>query len=127
MRPTKRNPGAGDARVSEIVLEQQTTDGSHYSALTADATTTLPFRSIGELAAEIAADLVFRHKARLLHRKGERVFGAFLAHVAADRALATCLESEIDRFLALDGTAFDLVGARELPPSPLTRIHGGWP
>lgn len=83
------------------------------------------FRNLAEVAAELAADVAFRHRVRRLHARGPRLIAELLAHIAADRALGTYIDELIDSYLRLDDEALDLVGGRNLPPAPLTAINGG--
>ena len=81
-----------------------------------------PFRSVGELAAEIVIDLQFQHRIKRLHAKGPRLIAELLAELAASHSLGTVIDQSLDRYLALDDTALDIVNGRELPPIPLHEV-----
>ncbi len=58
-------------------------------------------RPIGEIAAEVVADLRFRCQVQQVHRLGDRVFGELLAEIGAE--------------------ALETTGGDRFPPAP---IHG---
>ena len=76
-----------------------------------------------KLAPEIAADLEFRANVRRFHAKGPRLLAELLAEIAADRALGSYIDEKLDRFLALDDAALDVLNARDLPPAPLKKVE----
>ncbi len=59
------------------------------------------FRPIGQVAAEIVADMKFRRRVQQVHRLGDRVFGELLAEIGAE--------------------ALETTGGDRFPPAP---IHG---
>ena len=81
-----------------------------------------PFRSVGELAAEIVCDIKFRRRIERLHAMGPRLFAEMLAELAASHSLGTEIDRSLDRYLALDDTALDIANGHELPPIPLHEV-----
>ena len=80
------------------------------------------WRSVGNIAAQIVQDIEFRRKAQLLHAKGPRLIAELLAEIAASHGLGTVIDQSLDRYLALDEAALDILNGRELPPIPLHEI-----
>jgi hypothetical protein len=85
------------------------------------APVTADFRNIGEVAADVGADLRFRTVVRQLHDRGSRFLCEFLAHIAAERSLHTYIEQTADRFLKLDIAVLEILGA-DLTPTPLLSL-----
>jgi len=56
------------------------------------------FRTLGEAAAEMVADVRFRALVRRLHGKGPRVLAEFLAALAAERSIMTAIEQKLERY-----------------------------
>ena len=81
-----------------------------------------PFRSVGELAAEIVCNIKFRRRIERLHAMGPRLFTEMLAELAASHSLGTVIDQSLDRYLALDDTALDITNGRKLPPAPLYEV-----
>ena len=77
---------------------------------------------IGAAAARVVQDIEFRRKAQRLHAKGPRLIAELLAELAASHSLGTVIDQSLDRYLALDDTALDIVNGRELPPIPLHEV-----
>ncbi len=82
----------------------------------------MPFRQVSAVAAGIVARIAWRQKVAELRRRGDRVLAEFLAEIAADRQIATYLDGLIDRYLAIDPEALEMVGADRLPPTPLYEV-----
>ncbi len=80
-----------------------------------------PLRSIGQIAAEVVADLRFRRKVIRLHRQGPRAVGEFLAELGADRGIATVIDQKIDTYVELGAGALEAAGGDEFWQPPL---HG---
>jgi hypothetical protein len=76
-------------------------------------------RSIGEIAAEIIADLAFRHAAQKLCAQGPRVVAEFLAELAAERMLRVAIEAKLQRYIELDPVLLEALAARDFPRPPL--------
>lgn len=82
----------------------------------------VPFHRVGEVAADVGADLRFRAIVRQLHDRGSRFLCEFLAHIAAERSLHTYIENAADRFLALDDAVLEILGADRMLPAPLSLV-----
>ena len=78
-------------------------------------------RPIGEVAAELVADLQRRRKVQRFHRHGDRILGEFLAELGAERSITTIIDRKIDTYLRVDPEALELAGGDRFPPNP---IHG---
>ncbi len=77
---------------------------------------------IGTVAARVVQDIEFRRKAQRLHAKGPRLIAELLAELAASHSLGTVIDQSLDRYLALDDAALDILNGRELPPTPLHEV-----
>ena len=80
------------------------------------------WRSVGDIAARVIQDIEFRRKAQRLHEKGPRLIAELLAELAANHGLGTVIDRSLDRYLALDDTALEILNGHELPPIPLHEI-----
>ena len=78
-----------------------------------------PFRSIGEVAAEIVAQLRFRRQVERVHALGPRVLAELLAEIAVERSIRVIVERKLDRFAGLDPDALNATGGDQFPPTPL--------
>ena len=79
------------------------------------------FRPIGEVAAEVVADLRFRRQVLRLHRLGPRVTAEFLAEIGAERSIQTVIDQKLTRYAALNPEALEVAGGDGFWPVP---IHG---
>ena len=79
------------------------------------------FRPIGEVAAEIVADMKFRRNVQQVHRLGDRVFGEMLAEIGAERGIQTLIDEKLKKFAGLDPEALEVTGGDGFWPAP---IHG---
>ena len=70
-----------------------------------------PFRPLGEVAAEVVADLQFRRQVQRLHGLGDRVLGEFLAEIGAERSIQTVIDQKLDTYADLDTYALEAAGA----------------
>lgn len=69
-----------------------------------------PFRLIGEVAAEVMADLRRRRHVQQVHRLGDRVFGELLAEIGAERGITTIIDQKLERYAELDPAALEATG-----------------
>ena len=84
-----------------------------------------PRSSIGQIAAEVVADLKFRRKVIRLHRQGPRAVGEFLAGLGAELGVQTPIERKLDTYTELDPAALEAAGGDFWPlPVRLLRIAG---
>ena len=81
------------------------------------------FRSIGEVAAEVVADLRFRREVKRLHRLGDRVLGEMLAHLGAKHSIQTSIEQTVEHFVEIEPEALDAAGGNRFWPAPLYKIR----
>ena len=89
----------------------------------ANANEALGFRHIGPVAAEIVADVRFRHHVERLHRLGPRVTGELLAEIAAERGIRTIIDVKLARYAALDPEVTAAIGGSYFWPVPLTAVR----
>ena len=81
------------------------------------------FRPIGEVAAEIVADLKFRRQVEHLHRLGARAVGELLAELSAERGIRTVVDRKLERYAELDRGALQATGGDEFWPAPLNEVQ----
>ena len=78
-------------------------------------------RSIGQIAAEVVADLRFRRKVIRLHQQGPRAVGEFLAGLGAELGVQTPIERKLDTFAEIEPEALQAAGGDDFWPAP---VHG---
>ncbi len=76
-------------------------------------------RPIGEVAAEIVADMKFRRRVQKVHRLGDRVFGELLAEIGAERGITTIIDQKLARYAGLDPEALEATGGDVFSPVPI--------
>ncbi len=81
-----------------------------------------PWRPVGEVAAEIVADLCFRRQVEHLHRLGARAVGELLAEVSAERGIRTVVDQKLSRYAELDPEALEAAGGDKFWPAPLQEV-----
>ncbi len=81
------------------------------------------FRSIGEIPAEVVADLRFRRKVQQVHRLGDRVFGELLAEIGAERGIMTIIDQKLERYAELEPEALEVAGGDGFWPAPLHEVR----
>ncbi len=80
-----------------------------------------PFRPIGEVAAEVVADIKFRQHVQQVHRLGDRIFGELLAEIGAERGIMTIIDRKLERYAGLEPEALEATGGDRFWQPPL---HG---
>ncbi len=75
-------------------------------------------RPIGQIAAEIVADLKFRRQVIRLRRQGDRALCEAFAHLGAKHGIQTSIEQTIERFAELDPKTLEAAGGNKFLPSP---------
>ena len=78
-------------------------------------------RPIGEVAAEIVADLRFRRLVQRLHALGPRVTGEAFAHLGAKHGIQTSIEQTVEHFTELEPETLQAAGGNDFWQPPL---HG---
>ena len=81
-----------------------------------------PFRPIGEVAAEVVADLRFRRRVQQVHRLGDRVFGELLAEIGAERGIQTIIDQKLEHYAELDPQALEVAGGNGFWQPPLREV-----
>ena len=78
-------------------------------------------RPIGQISAEIVADMKFRRRVQRVHQLGDRVFGEMLAEIGAERGIQTIIDEKLKKYADLDPEVLEAAGGDRFPPVP---IHG---
>ena len=81
------------------------------------------FRPIGQVAAEIVADLRFRRQVEHVCRLGPRAVGELLAEVSAERGIRTVVDQKLSRYANLDPEALEATGGADFWPLPLRVVR----
>ena len=81
------------------------------------------FRSIGEIAAEVVADLRFRRQVQRVHDRGVRVVAELLAEIGAERSIQTVIDQKLDTYADLDLEALEATGGDKFWPAPLNMVE----
>ena len=77
------------------------------------------FRCIGEVDAEVVADLRFRRKVQRLHRLGPRVLSELLAELGVERGIGTIIDQKIDVYAEIDPAALEAASGDRFWPVPI--------
>ena len=80
-------------------------------------------RSIGQIAAEVVADLRRRRKVLRLHCLGPRVVGELLAEIGAERSIQTVIDQKLERYAQLEPEALDVTGGDGFWPAPIHKVQ----
>ncbi len=76
----------------------------------------------GQIAAEVVADMRFRHQVLRLHRLGPRVTAEFLAELGAERSIQTVIDQKLDTYAALDPETLKVTGGDGFWPVPVRKV-----
>ncbi len=79
-------------------------------------------RPIGEIAAEVVADMMFRRRVQQVHRLGDRVFGEFLAELGAERGIQTIIDQKLDTYIEIEPETLDAAGGDVFSPLPIHEV-----
>ena len=82
----------------------------------------IPPRGVGQIAAEIVADLRFRRRVERLHRLGPRATAELLAEIGAERSITTIIDQKLNCYTELDPTALEAAGGTRFWPAPLREV-----
>ncbi len=80
------------------------------------------FRHVGAVAAQVVADMRFRHRAQRLHRLGPRAVGKILAELGAERSIMTIIDQKLDTYAELDPETLEATGGDGFWPAPLREV-----
>ncbi len=80
------------------------------------------FRPIGQVAAEIVADMKFRHQVLRLHRLGPRAVGELLAEISAERGIQTVIDRKLDRYAGIEPETLEVTGGDGFWSAPLREV-----
>ena len=77
----------------------------------------------GPIAAEVVADMRFRHQVVRLHRLGPRVVGELLAEIGAERSIQTVIDQKLDTYAELEPETLEVTGGDRFWPAPLYEVQ----
>lgn len=77
---------------------------------------------IGAVAAEIVADLRFRHQVLRLHRLGPRVTAELLAEIGAERSITTIIDRKLARYAEIEPETLEVTAGDGFWPAPLREV-----
>ena len=77
---------------------------------------------IGQIAAEVVADMRFRHQVLRLHRLGPRVTAELLAEIGAERSIQTVIDQKLDRYTEIEPEALEVTGSDGFWPLPIRKV-----
>ena len=80
-------------------------------------------RPVGEIAAELVANIRFRRQVEHLHQLGPRAVGELLAEVAADRGIRVQIEQRLNRYADLSPEALEATGGGDFWPVPFHEVR----
>ena len=81
------------------------------------------FRPIGQVAAEIVADIRIRRQVEHLHHLGARAVGELLAEVSAERGIRTVVDQKLSRYAEIAPQALEVAGGDGFWPAPLHELQ----
>lgn len=81
-------------------------------------------RSLGEIAAEIVADVRFQRQCRKLHQLGPRAVAEFLAELAAEHIIGISIDAKLERYGVLTPEQVGAARADRMPPLPVHVVGG---
>ncbi len=79
-------------------------------------------RPIGEIAAEVVADMKFHRQVEHLHRLGPRVLGELLTEIGEQRLCRTYLEQRVRRYAEIDPEHLATLDAEHFPRPPIYEV-----
>ncbi len=80
-------------------------------------------RPIGQIAAEVVADLRRRRKVQPFYRLGDRVLGEFLAEFGAERGITTIIDQKMEKYINIDPAALEAPGGDQFPAVPIHAVR----
>ena len=82
-----------------------------------------PLHPVGQIAAEVVADLTFRRKVERLHRLGPRVVGELLAELGVERSIMPTIHEKLERYANINPQTLRAVGGDDFWPAPLHEVR----
>jgi len=82
-----------------------------------------PWHPIGQIAAEVVADMKFRRQVLRLHRLGPRVTAELLAEIGAERSITTIIDQKLKKYASLDPEALEATGGDDFWPVRLHKVE----
>ena len=79
-------------------------------------------RPIGQIAAEVVADMRYRRQVQRLHALGPRVTAELLAELGAERGIQTIIDRKIDIYTRLDPETLGATSGDKFWPAPLHKV-----
>ena len=79
-------------------------------------------RPIGQIAAEVVADLRFRRQVIRLRRQGDRVLCEVFAHLGAKHGIQTSIEQTVEHFAELEPETLQATGGDGFSPAPIHEV-----
>ncbi len=80
-------------------------------------------RSIGQIAAEVVADMKFRRQVLRLHRLGPRITAELLAEIGAERGITTIIDQKMEKYINIDPAALEATGGDQFPAVPIHAVR----
>ncbi len=119
---TDRQPGKLLSRQSQ---DQRLTDfdPATYPIIALHFFGVEPLRPVGQIAAEVVADLQFRRQVERLHRLGPRVTAELLAEIGAERSIMTGIDQKIEKYINIEPAALEAAGGNKFPPLPIHEVR----
>ena len=81
------------------------------------------FRPIGQVAAEIVADLRFRRQVEHLHCLGARAVGELLAEIGAQRNIRTVIDQKLSAYAEIEPEVLEVTGGDDFWQPPLHEVE----
>ncbi len=82
-----------------------------------------PPHPIGQIAAEVMANLRRRRHVQQVHRLGDRAFGELLAEIGAERGIQTIIDRKVDTYVELDPEVLETAGGDDFSPLPIHKVQ----
>ncbi len=81
------------------------------------------FRLVGEVAAQVVADLRFRQQVERLHALGLRVTAELLAELGTERSIMSVINQKLRTYASIDPQALQALGGDKFWPAPIREIR----
>ena len=77
---------------------------------------------IGQIAAEVVADMRFRRQIERLHRLGPRAVAELLAEIGAERGITAIVDRKLATYAAIDPMALEVASGDKFWPVPIHEV-----